>query len=538
MEGTYLENLTFGTFIRAKAEKNGDKLFLHSLADDRRFSYADVDALTDRIANGLIGAGIVHGSHVAVMMDNCPEQIFAYFALAKIGAVAVPINTAARGRFLEYYLEHSDSVALIAETGYLARFCEVEEALTRIGTLIEVPSTDQPGETATPRRVRHLQFDDLLVSDVGRPASEVAFSDLAMLSYTSGTTGPSKANMMVQATHLKAAFAGARANGYLPDDVIYICLPTNHTNGLWSMLQAMVADASVALSRRFSTSRYWDEVRRVGATYTNILGTMVSWLWNAPEREDDSSNSLRTCHIVPMPPFTRDFERRFGVKVITGYGLTDFCTAAGLRADDESGKIGSAGQARPHVQIRIADDYDRELPCGAVGEILLRTDDPWSIAQGYYKMPEATVAANRNQWFHTGDRGYLDAEGYLFFSDRKKDSMRRRGENISAFEVETIIAGHPAVAEVAVFAVDASTLEDEVAATVVLKDNRSLSESELVAFCAANMAHYMVPRFIAFLGELPKTPSQKVEKYRLRADAQANLQAMWDREREEVPLKR
>jgi crotonobetaine/carnitine-CoA ligase len=223
---------------------------------------------------------------------------------------------------------------------------------------------------------------------------------------------------------------------------------------------------------------------------------------------------------------------------MNNYGLSDFGMATAFTKDSPREKLGSIGKARPGIQVRIVDDLDFEVADGVAGEIVLRADEPWRATTGYYKMPEATLNATRNLWFHTGDRGYRDADGYFYFVDRKKDSIRRRGENISSFEVEQIIAAHSAVAEAAVFPIKVEANDEEVGAALVLKDGHAVSEGEIIAHCQKNMAYFMVPRFIQFRRELPMTQNGKVEKYKLQQDARDSLASFWDRERAGIQLTR
>lgn len=492
--------LTMGAVWARQVAGFGDRPYLHWLPDGRRWSYREADAAINRVANGLAARGVAHGTHVAIFAENSPEHLFAFCALGKLGAVAVPINTACKGEVLRYYLEQSDASVLLVSA-------ELAGRVTTPPPLV-LPMEALPQGAATP------------------PDSMVKPGDLAMLAYTSGTTGPSKGCMHSQASSLVFGLSNAETHGHRADDVFYVCLPLFHMNALQTQsLCALLVGGSVALSTRFSVTRFWEEVRASGATITNLLGSMASFLWAAPETPRDRDNRLRMVSATPLPKFAAGFEQRFGLKLISNYGLSDYAMATGFTMAEPEAKRGSAGRARQGIALSIVDDDDMPLPPGQPGEILLRSDRPWGAAHGYWKMPEKTLEATRNLWFHTGDRGILDTEGYLWFVDRKKDSIRRRGENISAHEVEQIVARHPAVAEAAAYPVPAETSEDEVAISLILREGATLSEAELTAHCAANMSYFMVPRFIRFVSEFPRTPSQKVEKHRLRADASG----YWDR---------
>ncbi|HEY6869424.1 MAG TPA: AMP-binding protein [Novosphingobium sp.] len=535
--GYGLPEMTIPHVLADMAARHGDKVFLTAMADGRRFTYRDIDLLSNRIANRLLALGLGRGSHVAVMMENCPEQVLLYFAIGKIGGVAVPFNTAARGKLIEYFLTQSDSVAVVCEAEFTPFLATALPAAPAIRTMIVLGEGDCP---ALPEGVAVGSFAALLEGGSDAPPGvPVRFDDLAMLLYTSGTTGPSKGNMMVQATVVQFGMTTAESHGYHSTDVLYICLPLNHLTGyvcaLWG---ALIAGGSVAMSRRFSASRYWSEVRASGATMTNLMGSMAHILWTQEPRPDDRDNRLRGCLMTPVPAFAREWQERFGSRVLSSYGQSDFISASVYSLADPEAKLGSSGRPRAGVELRIVDDNDEELPAGTVGELVIRTNNPWSSSQGYYKMPQATLEAGRNQWWHTGDLAHLDEDGYLWFADRKKDAIRRRGENISAYEVEDVIIGHPAVSEVAVYAVPSEMSEDEVCATVVRKPDAALTEAALIEYCIVNMAHYMVPRFIHFADALPRTETQKVQKVELRRFATEHREALWDRDVAGIVVKR
>ena len=368
---------------------------------------------------------------------------------------------------------------------------------------------------------------------------DVRCSDLLMLAYTSGTTGPSKGSMLSHAAALTYGTSAAEAQGYRASDVFYVCLPLFHNNALLAATgAAMVCGASVVLSRRFSVTRFWGEIRDHRATITNFLGAMSSFLWSQPPSPQDADNDLRLVSMAPTPKYAAEFEQRFGLRAMNNYGLSDFGMVTSFTEHDPRDKLGSIGRQRRGFQVRIVDDDDFEVGPGEVGEIVMQSDEPWRAATGYYRMPEATLAAHRNQWFHTGDRGMRDEDGFLWFVDRKKDCIRRRGENISAFEVEQIIATHPAVANAAVVPLATSNNDEEVGAVVVRRDGSALDERQLIEHCQRNMAYFMVPRYIQFRAELPTTVNQKVEKFRLRQELERDLSLAWDREAAGVQVQR
>jgi crotonobetaine/carnitine-CoA ligase len=528
-----LRDLTLSRVLLRQAQAFPEKVFLTEIASGRRFSYREFDAWSNRMANALADLGIGRGSHTGVFMGNSAEHLVAFFGIGKLGAVSVPVNTAARGELLRYYLTQSDCSAVIVEDTLLDRLQEVLPQLPLVQRVLVLRSAEGDAAAALPAAACEMVVLDARVaaaSDAPRGA-EVKCSDLLMLAYTSGTTGPSKGSMLSHAAALTYGTSAAEAQGYRASDVFYVCLPLFHNNALLAATAAaLVCGASVVLARRFSVSRFWGEIRESKSTITNFLGAMSSFLWSSPPSPQDADNDLRLVSMAPTPRYAAEFERRFGLKAMNNYGLSDFGMVTAFTEHEPSPKLGSIGKPRRGFHVKIVDEDDFELPDGEVGEMVLQSDDPWRATTGYYKMPEATLAANRNQWFHTGDRGMRDAEGYFWFVDRKKDCIRRRGENISAFEVEQIIATHPEVANAAVFPVATQANDEEVGAVVVRRPGSAIVEADLIAHCQRNMAYFMVPRYIQFRDALPTTVNQKVEKFRLRQELERDLSQAWDRE--------
>jgi len=536
-----IADLTIPRVLARQAAAFPDKVYLTEIASGRCFTYADMDAWSNRVAGALETFGVKRGTHVGVFLGNGAEHLALFFGIGKLGAVSVPVNTAARGELLRYYLTQSDCEAVVVEDSLVERLNEVLAELPAIRRVMVVRT---PGESAgAPVRAGAVDVADFgeRVAEASNQARghDVRCSDLLMLAYTSGTTGPSKGSMLSHAAALTYGTSAAEAQGYRDSDVFYVCLPLFHNNALLAASgAALVCGASVVLSRRFSVSRFWDEIREHRATITNFLGAMSSFLWSCPPAPTDADNHLRLVSMAPTPKYAAEFEKRFALKAMNNYGLSDFAMVTAFTEHEPLEKLGSIGKPRRGFRVRIVDEDDFEVAPGEVGEIVLQSDDPWRAATGYYKMPEATLAAHRNQWFHTGDRGRCDAEGYFWFVDRKKDCIRRRGENISAFEVEQIIATHPAVSHAAVVPVVTDTNDEEVGAVVVRREGSALSERELIEHCQRNMAYFMVPRYIQFREELPTTVNQKVEKFRLRQELERELSSAWDREAAGVQLQR
>jgi crotonobetaine/carnitine-CoA ligase len=531
-----LKQRTIGHLLADKARRVGDRTWL--IFGDQRYSYAQAHDLSSRYANGFRDLGVRKGDHVAVMLPNCPEFIWTIWGLAKLGAVAVPLNTAARGELLRYFITQSDSICVVVSAEWAERVAEALGADHQVRAFLTL------GDAETRLADGGATCGDL-AAFAHAPAQEpdktaVLASDPQYIMYTSGTTGPSKG---VISPHSQAHGVGrslAQNFDYRPDDVLYTCLPLFHGNALWySAYAALWADCALAVSPRFSASSFWDEIRATGATQFNALGAMTNIILKAPASPRDREHRVRQAMIVPLSPETyRAVSTRFGVQVTSLYAMTETFAVTMFTPDDPETKGASAGRPRGLAEVQIVSDEDDPLPPGEVGEICVRPCEPGIIMSGYYKMPEATVRDSRNLWLHTGDRGRLDHDGYLYFVDRKKEAIRRRGENISAYEVEMLIARHPSVLEVAAVPVASELSEDEVMIYVVCRSGCKVSEEELVRFANRNMAHFMVPRFVHFIEALPKTASEKIEKYKLKTWAEENRPKLWDREAVGLKLER
>lgn len=539
--GVSIRELTTTHVLRQKALLNGDKVFMRYLPDDSTLSYQDLDLKSNELAHGFARQGVAHGTHVAFLLDNSKEQLLSYFALGKLGAVSVPLNTASRAQQLSYLLNHSDAQVLVIDTALWDRFAEVAASLERLKTVVVLGAGQELDgmRKSVPTSIAVVDFEQLQVGMSTPLETQVQFSDLAYIIYTSGTTGPSKGVMLSQAQCFLWGLSHAQAFGQRDDDVAYICLPMFHVNALQgATYNALMVNASIALQKRFSASGFWSDIRRSGATLTNLLGSMINILWSQPVQANDADNQLRMCMSAPIPSFGREFEARFGLRFIQSYSLTDFGPSHAFSLVDPVSKLGSCGKIRKGIQARIVDENDFELPPGVRGELILRADMPWTHSMGYYKMPAETMKAWRNGWLHTGDSGYIDEDGYFWFLDRTKDAIRRRGENISAYEVEKVLLQHPAIEDVAVFAVKSEMAEDEVAAAIVCRAGMQIEEAEIIAFCSKEMAYYMVPRFLQIVQDLPRNASQKVEKFKLRDSANANRDQLWDREQAGIKVTR
>lgn len=534
-----LEERTIGRILADKAERVGIRPWL--LWKDRRYTYADLERYTNRYANSFASLGVRKGDHVAVMLPNCPEFFWTVWGLGKLGAVAVPINTAAKGELLRYFIDQSDSAWMVVDEEWAERVAAIADQLPKInGYLYLGPKAPCDCALSGVRTSVTALHEMESGSAEAPPLDAVRYSDMHLIMYTSGTTGPSKGVMSPHSQGHCVGYSLAKFYGYQPDDVLYTCLPVFHGNALWyTFYAALWADAAVALAAHFSATQFWDDIRRFGATQFNTLGAMTNIIWKIPPSTRDHDHRLRQCMTVPVPKeIYHAFQSRYHLTITSVYAMTETFAVTLFTPDDPPEKVGSAGKTRGYAQIQIVDDEDRPMPCGETGEICVRTLEPGLMMTGYYKMPEATVKEMRNLWFHTGDRGYVDSDGYLFFVDRKKEAIRRRGENISAYEVELIISKHPKVLEVAAIAVESELSEDDVMAYIVLEPGERASPEEIIEFCNDNMAYFMVPRFVEFIDALPKTASEKIEKYKLKKLAEQRRSELWDREKAGIRLKR
>ena len=502
-----------------------DKVFLRLPATE--LTYAEFNAASNRVAHGLDRAGIGHGDVVGVMLPNSLEFMLTWFGLGKIGAVEAAINTALRGPGLERAVRVAGCRMLVIDDSCLAALEAVSKSLPPL-TLIVRGDVEAAASRFPAWRV--MPFSSIVVDQAANPGVGLDVSDLAMLLYTSGTTGLSKACMLSHRYALRQGQLLAEQFAVTPHDVLYSPFPLFHVDAsLLTVAPALIQGATVALGERFSVSRFWSEVRDFGATVFDFMGATLSLLWKQAPRPDDADNPVRLAWGVPMPSWAAEFEERFGLRLVEVYGLTDAGVVA-FQPLDQPRRPGACGRPIAPYDVRIFGEDDRELPPGAIGEIVVRPLEPSLIMDGYHGMPEETLRAFHNLWLHTGDLAFLDEDGWLHFSGREKDVIRRRGENISAYEIEEIVTGHPAVLEAAAFGVPSELTEDDVMVCVVPRPGSAVTPAEIVAYCEPRMARYMLPRYIEFLNQLPTTPTAKVEKYRLReAGVGANT---WDRERE------
>lgn len=493
------------------------------------WTYAETLDRVRRRAAALRRAGVGQGDHVLCWMGNGPDLLTAWFAINLLGAVYVPLNTAARGRPLEHILDDADAPTLIAHRALLPRLAELAPGKVRriltVGESAEAPP-DLAGVTIAPLVDTDPTPEDLALA---RP---IMPWDVQAIMYTSGTTGPAKG---VVSSYVQLHTMGPDAMAAVTEeDCCMICGPIFHCGSTLYVYAVLAHGGTMAMVPEFRTADFWPAIRDTGSTVVLLLGVMANFLLKAPPTDQDRNHPLRKAFIVPFGEDAPAFHERFGVDLYTVYNMTEI--ASPLTAGPGITEAGLAGTPRPCFELRVVDANDQEVPDGQVGELIIRSSRPWALCSGYYKNPEATVKAMRNGWFHTGDAFRKDDQGRFFFVDRMKDVIRRRGENISSFELETEICAYPKVREAMALAVPSAVTEDEVLAVVTPVEGETLDPADLIAFLAPRLPHFMVPRYVRVVEDLPKTASGKLQKHVLRG--QGVTGDTWDREAAGVRLKR
>ncbi|SMH51829.1 AMP-binding protein [Mesorhizobium australicum] len=502
-----------------------DKVFA-VFQDGETWTYADTLREAITTANALKALGVKQGERVLCWLPNSADCLRAWFGLNMLGAVFVPINLAYRGNLLRHAVKLSEARLGLIHADLHQRLGEIE-----LGRLEEIVVLGGAAQEVPGLKVH--QAEAFKSADTTAPAleREIAPWDMQSIIFTSGTTGPSK-GVMSSYMHL---YSMAKAAPFLRSDERYMVnLPMFHSGGVMPVTAMLIHGGSIVMVDAFDTNTFWDTIRQRQITTVILLGVMGGFLLKRPPSPDDKNHTLRTCTYVPLNDTAPQFHERFGTEVHTHFNMTEISMP--IVSDPNPTALGSAGKARKGVEVRIVDENDCEVPVGATGELVVRTECPWALNHGYAGNPEATAAAWRNGWFHTGDGFRKDAEGNFYFVDRLKDAIRRRGENISSFEVESEVLSHPAVREAAAVAVKSEIAEDEVMAVVALKEGVEFDPAELIEFLRPRMAHFMIPRYVRVVDGLPRTPTAKIEKVKLREAGITD--DTWDRDAAGIRIKR
>jgi crotonobetaine/carnitine-CoA ligase len=516
------EDVVLTTLVERRAAENPDAVFF--TFGEEIHTLGSFNARVNRMARNLLDQGIGEGTHVGVLMDNSPDYLTLWLALGKIGAVEIPINTAYHGAMLEHQLRVGKATFCVVDAAYLPAAISVAGEVAGLRGIFVRGSTERGALPATcqPFDVLTTAADE---SNLGRPVPHDA---LAGIIFTSGTTGPSKGVLLSH--HYVAAYGYMYAdiNGLRDDDVLMNFLPFFHIGAKFLTVATLVCGGRMRLLPRLSISTFLDEVRTHGITNFVGVGGICNMLLSRPSTPEDADTPIRTIYSVPDPSdIHEELEQRFNCTITTVFGSTEVGLPLFRGVDDEY-QAGSCGRVSPYYDVAILDDQDNEVPIGTTGEICVRPRRPYLVGSGYIGMPERTVESWRNLWLHSGDRGHVDEKGWFYFDDRKSDSIRRRGENISSFEVESLVIRNPAVSEAVAVATPSPIGEDDVWVLARLREGASLTPEDLFMHCAAVMPYFMIPRWIDIVDDFPRTVTAKVEKYKLRADGPGP--STWDRE--------
>ncbi|MGV6876169.1 ATP-dependent acyl-CoA ligase [Pseudochelatococcus sp. B33] len=488
---------------------------------DTTLSFGEVEQLAATAARTLLDAGIAKGDRVAIMASNRLEFLQVFLGCASIGAIAVPINTASRGVQLAHILTNSGAKLLVIEHALLPSLQSGIEADGPVPDLIW--TLDGTQDTTG----RGLTLHPLPIPGPRADAAALRPGDTIAILYTSGTTGPSKGVCCPHAQMFWWGVNTGRAFALTADDVLFTTLPLFHTNALNTFFQALLHGCRFVILPKFSASGFWNSAREHGATITYLLGAMAAILLSRPPAADDRDHAIRAALGGGVPGrFHGPFLDRFGVPLLDAYGSTEtnFVFGSPIPSDHP----GTMGYLIDGMEARVVDEDDTPVPDGEAGELLLRAHEPFAFATGYFGMPDKTVEAWRNLWFHTGDRVVREKDGHYRFIDRTKDAIRRRGENISSWEVEQTLLAHPAIEACAAYPLPSELGEDEVAVAVVLVTPGALSPLDIVQHCEGKLPYFAVPRFVRIVAEMPLTENGKIRKFALREEGR--LPGVWDRE--------
>ena len=504
-----------GRILQLQAQQNGATIFL--ITDEQRISFAEAEHMCNCLAAGFKARGIGAGDRVALYMGNRPEMVLLALALNKLGAIWVPTNTDYKGEWLLDTLLRSRCKMLITDEPLQSRVAEVQNRLdgVQLGLLGDIsasPLTDV------------VSYDDLLANEpLQADYSAIDYGDTCAILWTSGTTGKSKGVMQSHNAWIRPIVQGCSEQyDTRKGDIIYCVLPLfNSAAWLTCILRALLEGVSCVIEEKFSVSHFLTRVKKFGATQTFAVGAMGVFLMNTPEQDDDINTPLTTAQVVPMPPdMWPRFEKRFGVRLLrSGLGQSECLLILTQLEDLADVPVYALGFARPDTDIRLFDDEGVEVADGEVGEICIKPLQPHILFNGYFDSPDATANAYRGEWYMTGDVGRKDPEtGAFFFIDRKKDALRFAGRNISTLEVESVVRGHPAVQDVAAFGIPSAEVESEheLKLNIILREGALPSHEDICTFINENAPHYFVPRYMEFVDSLPYTPTNKVQKYKLR----------------------
>ncbi len=519
------ETLNIGKLLEQQVARTPDRLFLLSEADGRQFTYAEFSAAVDRAAAMLAAQGITKGDVVSLLMPNSAEYIIGYFACWKLGALAGPVNSLLKEHEIEFVMNNSEAKAILVHSEFQERLENIRSHLPHLRSIITFDDCQKP-DPGVPSRASRLGWgaqggqltEEALAYARSSDTLNIALDDDAIIIYTSGTTGKPKGCLLTHGNVIANARQISEWLNFTEHDRLLSVMPLFHMNAVSvTTMSALYAGGSTVISARFSASKFWKIISDYQITSFGSVATMLSMLLNTypdgvPEGLKTDQLRFAMCGSAPVPAeVMKKFEQTFNCPVIEGYGLSESTCRSTFNPPNEDRRPGSCGLPIGN-EMKVVDDDDNEVAEGQLGEIVLRGDN---ILKGYFKNPEATERAFRNGWFHTGDIGYRDKDGFFFIVDRKSDMIIRAGENIYPREIDEVLYQHPAVAAAATIGVPDQLYGEEVAAFVVLKDAMIVSEEELIAHCKSELADYKCPKTIRIVSDIPKGPTGKLLKREL-----------------------
>lgn len=523
-------SLILPQLIRRHAAEAPDRVFLQQVAGGQ-MTYAGLDQGAREWAAALAGLGVGAGQTVAVMLPNSFDIVRMWVATGLLKAIEVPINTAYKGGLLTHVINNSGTQILFTTSAFLDRLQLVAADLTALRRIVLLDREEEQGI---------LSDTDIVLSGAealsgwGPLESEgPEHYDIASIVYTSGTTGPSKGVRMPWAQCHAMASGCIPLDGLDSTDAWYGPFPLFHVGGKLALYAAALFGGRYVIREAFSTSAFWDDIRSFDCTCAQLIGTTASYIWSLPRSDRDKDHRLRNVLMSPMPADVEAFQERYGFRACNVFNMTELSSPIWTQWDSRGR---SCGKLREGYEVRLVDDHDEEVPDGQTGEIIVRARDPWVLNDGYHGMADKTVEAWRNGWFHTGDIGMKDADGYYFYLDRKKDALRRRGENISSMEVEAVINDFEGVLECAVVGVPSEHGEDEVMVFLRTHHPDRFSFLDLVNFLIPRLPRFMIPRYYEIRDGLPRTPTEKVQKVELRKIGVSDK--TWDLEKSGIVLPR
>jgi len=506
------------TWMEDKVRRNYERVLL--VFEGKDYTYGEFDANVNRVGNALAGLGIGRGDKVGIMLPNIPEHLYAWLGTMKLGAIDVPINPQFKGKLLRDIIDHCDLDAIVIDQDiYQDVRSDVESADRKIV---------YAGDCVKAAGAPVLDFSSLMegASTESPPTADLKGRDIVSFIFTSGTTGLPKAAMLPHAYYIHHAEKWARTMQTSREDRFFCPLPLYHVVRVTGFLAALASEASFVLGRRFSARGFWDQARRTGFNVFAGHFAIYDMLLSLPEKPDDGENPVEKVNGI-LPRCVDRIRERFKIdKCYNTFGMTEVgfpCVQMFEKGVTED----TCGAPGEDFRVKIFDDDDEELPEGEVGEIVVRPERPDIIFKGYYKQEEKTIEAFDNLWFHTGDFGYKK-QGNLVFTERRSESIRRKGEFVPIVHTEEVLRSHPKVQEAAICGVP-SDMDEEVKASIVLKEGEQLTPQEMLAYCDEHLPGFAVPRFIEFLDELPRTPgTEKLQRYKLR---ERGMEEAWDSER-------